>query len=422
MLWQGRFTSPDMVCREPFDVGRGASFASNQGAEKAPLDTTAKSVGRSDRFRWQRHAAKLLHGQGRVGLCRWTVASKTKGVDMVSSSYQDGKRDRVHYEGTQTCGSVWLCPCCGARISETRRGELNRLLSWARGEGYQISMITLTARHGRDDDLRDLLEKMKDAKRRWVQRRDYKAIRPQIIGSVTATEVTGGGGNGWHPHFHVVMITEPGTDLSPLREAWLGALRGAGLEGTGAGWSLQDAAEAGRYVAKWGAAEELALKDQKKGRAGRSPAQLLAASCDDGDTIAAALWAEYADVFHGRRQLVWSRGLKAAAGVDDVDDQEAAQDEQQDGQIETGRTNIPHPVWTGHVAAHAVDAEGKRVPVDRRAELLDRAEEIGTDAALSEIIGGHFSVDVLDLVEPPRPGGLVEAALAAIWPPLGHGP
>jgi hypothetical protein len=264
-------------------------------------------------------------------------------------------------------------------------------------------MITLTARHGRDDDLRDLLEKMKDAKRRWVQRRDYKAIRPQIIGSVTATEVTGGGAYGWHPHFHVVMITEPGTDLSPLREAWLGALRGAGLEGTGAGWSLQDAAEAGRYVAKWGAAEELALKDQKKGRAGRSPAQLLAASCDDGDTIAAALWAEYADVFHGRRQLVWSRGLKAAAGVDDVDDQEAAQDEQQEGQIETGRTNIPHPVWTGHVAAHAVDADGKRVPVDRRADLLDRAEEIGTDAALSEIIEGHFSVDVLeDILRPEK--------------------
>ena len=116
MLWQGRFTSPDMVCRAPFDMGRAASETSNQKGAERPLETTAKSVrhseGRSDRFRWQRHAAKLLQGQGRVGLCRWSVASKSAGVDMVSTSYPGANRDRVHYEGLQTCGSVWACPCC----------------------------------------------------------------------------------------------------------------------------------------------------------------------------------------------------------------------------------------------------------------------------------------------------------------------
>ena len=83
--------------------------------------------------------------------------------------------------GLQTCGSVWACPCCGARISETRRDEMNELLSWARAYGYKVMMLTLTARHGRDDDLSDLLDRMKDAKKRWARHRSYRRIKIRMI-------------------------------------------------------------------------------------------------------------------------------------------------------------------------------------------------------------------------------------------------
>jgi len=388
-----------------------------EAASEASLGTTAKSVrhseGRSDRFRHQRHAAALLGGQARVGLCRWSVVSKSAGVDMVASSYGDGQGDRVHYEGLQTCGSVWACPCCGARISETRRDEMNQLLSWAREQGYRVMMLTLTARHGRDDELADLLERMKDAKQRWARHRSYRRIKPRMIGSVTATEVTGGGAHGWHPHFHVIVILDGDVDLTLLRDAWLASLRGAGLDGAGAAFQAQGADAAGNYIAKWGAAEELALKDRKKGRAGRTPAQLLAASCDEGDRRAGHLWAEYARVFHGRRQLVWSRGLKALAGVGEVDDQEAAQDQQQDGQMETGRANIPHAVWRSDVATRGAD---------RRADLLDRAEEVGPDQAAAEIVEqGLPDRDVIEDPDPPphqpRPGGIGFRIMAEIYDP-----
>lgn len=386
--------------------------AGKKGVEDARLGTTAKSVGhfeaRATRFKHQRHAAKLLKGKGRVGLCRWSVVSKRAGVDMVASSYADGKADRVHYEGLQTCGSVWACPCCSKRISETRRDEMNQLLAWSRSEGHRVSMITLTARHGRDDELSELLERMKDAKRRWAQHRRYKNIKPQMIGSVTATEVTGGGAHGWHPHFHMIIVTDPDCDLEPLRDAWLAALRGAGLDGAGAAFQVQNADQAGKYITKWGAAEELALKDHKKGRTGRTPAQLLAASCDDQDRVAGMLWSEYAEVFHGRRQLVWSRGLKDLAGINDVDDQEAAQDEQQDGQVETARANIEHQVWRSSVAVR--DA-------DKRADLLDRAEEVGPDKAAAELAAGHVpDDDVIEELWQPRPGGLAATALAVVHP------
>lgn len=409
---------------------KGPSQKGKKARAAGRLETTAKSVGqisdgRGDRFRWQRHAAGLLGGQHRVGLCRWSVVSKSAGVDMVASSYADKTPDRVHYEGLQTCGSVWACPCCSARISETRREEMGRLLSWARAEGYVVRMVTLTCRHGRDDDLADLLLRLKGraknakkgvegfrgAKQRTVDDRRYRDhIKPHVIGSVTATEVTGGGAHGWHPHMHMILILDDDIDLTLMRDAWLGSLRGAGLEGSGQGWDVRAADETGKYLAKWGAAEELTLSGHKKGRAGRTPAQLLAASCDDRDNRAGHLWAEYATVFHGRRQLVWSRNLKAMAGVDEVKDDEAAQDQAQDGQTETARANIPHLMWVGDVAV-------KRE--DRRADLLGRAEEIGPEDAAAELIAGHVPGEVLEHERPhrPRSGGLAARALAAIRSP-----
>lgn len=341
---------------------------------------------------------------------------------MVSSSYKDGKPNRVHYEGLQTCGSVWACPCCGARISQTRRDEMNRLLAWARAQGYRVMMLTLTARHGRDDDLDELLAMMKDAKQRWARHRSYSRIKPRMIGSVTATEVTGGGVNGWHPHFHVIVILDGDVVLDPLQGAWIASLRGAGLDGAGAAFQAQGADAAGSYITKWGAAEELTLAQRKKGRGrtGRTPAQLLSASCDEKDHEAGRLWAEYATVFHGRRQLVWSRGLKALAGIGEVDDADAAKDEKQDEQIETGRANISHPIWTKDVAT------GK---VDRRASVADRAEEVGVEQASAELVQGHVpEPDIIDdLIEieevwRPQPGGIAAAALAAVRPPSSQGP
>lgn len=387
------------------------SDAAGAGGEAA-LGITAKSVrhsGRAARFRHQRHAARLLKGKGRVGLCRWSMISRSAGVDAVKSIYENGATG-AHYEGVQTCGSVWVCPCCSARISETRREEMNKLLAWAREQGYRPMMVTLTARHGRDDDLDDLLNRMKDAKQRLGRHRRYTGLKSQIKGSVTATEVTGGGKNGWHPHFHIIVILSGDADLEQLREPWLASLRGAGLDGAGAAFQVQGAEAAGDYIAKWGAAEELTLSNQKKSRSGSgmTPAQLLAASCDDGDVRAGRLWVEYAKVFHGRRQLVWSRGLKALAGIDQVDDEQAAQDQKQEGQTEVGRANISGDLWSKGVAVR--DA-------DRRADLLDRVEEVGPAQAVAELAAGMDElIDEGDWR--PRPGGIAERLAGSIVEPV----
>lgn len=418
------------IVRSPLDASSGGTFASKKQHSKSAkrategrqLGTTAKSVrhfsekkqeNRASRYRHQRHAAQLTKGKRRVGQCRHSVISRAAGVDLVSSNYKDTAGSFAHYEGLQTCGSVWHCPCCGARISETRKDELNQLLAWARAQGYKIKMITLTARHGRDDDLSELLKAMKEAKQRFARHRTYRGIKLHMVGSVTATEVTCGAANGWHPHFHMIVITDEEIDMEPLRGAWLASLRGAGLDGAGAAFQVQNAEAAGRYIGKWGAAEELTMKDQKKSKGGRTPAQLLAASCDDDDRVAGMLWSEYAEAFHGRRQLVWSRGLKAMAGIGEIDDDEAAKDEMQDEQEEVGRANIPHEVWRKDVVARKED---------RRTDILDRAEDIGPDQAVAELLAGHVpDEDIFEEFHQPLPGGLAAKALALVTNPEENG-
>ena len=192
---------------------------------------------RTQKLNHQRTAAKLLPGS-RTANCLWAVASNAAGVDVIHNMNEA----RSRYTGLQTCGSVWACPCCSHTISDGRRQELNDLLAWARSQGYVPVLMSLTARHTKAHKLGDLLDNLKKAKQRLSQRREWRAL--PLIGSVTATEVTGGGTHGWHPHFHTLMLIEATTEaeaiefVERLRDPWLSCLRAFGLDGAGAAFDV----------------------------------------------------------------------------------------------------------------------------------------------------------------------------------------
>jgi len=61
----------------------------------------------------------------------------------------------------------------------------------------------------------------------------------------------------------------------------------------------------------------------KKASSGsRSPFDLLRSYLNDRDKQAGALFVEYAKAFKGKRQLVWSKGLKDLFSIDDKTDPE----------------------------------------------------------------------------------------------------
>ena len=53
------------------------------------------------------------------------------------------------YSGLQTCGSVWTCPVCSAKIAERRRVELLHAMDTHKAADGFVSLLTLTTPHQR---------------------------------------------------------------------------------------------------------------------------------------------------------------------------------------------------------------------------------------------------------------------------------
>lgn len=371
-------------------------------AAGAPLGNNVKSVD---------HAATHERNLSRFA-SKWAAANILKNHDAALSKRlshcgyvarqfevtleRKGDTGKAGFDGLKTCASVWCCPCCSPRISARRKDELDVLLSGARASGLAVVMLTLTARHDRQMKLAPFLDALKGAKRRFRQRREWRGLKPVFVGSVTATEVTHGR-NGWHPHFHEIAVLDcpPAAALSlieGLRAAWLACLHGVGLSGNEAAFQVQSAQAAGAYVAKFGAAEELALQGEKRGRNGSRGVWQLLDDARDGCARSAAIWREYALAFRGRRQLVWSPGLKARFGVGETSDDEAAAEvDPAPPAAEVLRA------WAG-AGDRWRSARRRRVALVQAAEAggsLDAAEYGPTDALRWQLRGGDA------VLEPP---------------------
>lgn len=236
---------------------------------------------------------------------------------------------KAFYHGLMTCGSVWTCPVCAAKISEQRRKELRAAIDTATEQGMFVYFVTLTVPHGVGDDLKELVDKQASALKRMssgmysvknLLRKLYPDV--EVHGYVRAFEVTHGL-NGWHPHFHILVFTNSKARqrfiLDAYRTAWARACRLAGLPAPSYehGCTVQNGAEAAKYASKWGLEDEMTKSHTKKTkRKGATPWGLLRAVLDGDDVDyeprkATALFKSYAEIFKGRRQLYWSNGLRA---------------------------------------------------------------------------------------------------------------
>jgi hypothetical protein len=236
----------------------------------------------------------------------------------------------ARYRNLQTCASVWACPVCASRISERRSGELRQCIEQHEAAGGQVLLLTLTNPHTARDDLGDMLKAQSRAMSRFNGLRVAQLLWAEIgcIGTVRAWEVTHGRqrsrNNGWHPHFHILIFCRSGLDLDDLRPRmyaiWANCCRLAGLPipSQRHGITLEDGSRASEYVSKglWGLDREMTKGHSKQtrpddqGTKGETPFDLLRAFLMDRDKQAAALFREFALTFHGRRQLVYSKGLK----------------------------------------------------------------------------------------------------------------
>lgn len=299
----------------------GSSPAAGAGA----LGTRRTEFPRRDRrgVEWAAlRALRKITRLPRVAKCRLHPHADGVGVLV--------RGNRAHFGGLQTCGSVWACPLCSAKIQAERTDELTLALERAHQQGWKVALLTLTMRHRRGQRLADLWDALSPAWRAAIATDRRVRRAKQLLGVqgwVRRVECTHGP-NGWHLHVHALVFFDGDPEtLDGLRAAvWAGWRRRLGHAGLDADeahgidlrlLSLEQArAEVASYLNKTTyeaarAARELAGQTGKTGRQGnRNPFDVLSDLVALGLAEDLAIWREWEHASRGRRALTWSKGLR----------------------------------------------------------------------------------------------------------------
>lgn len=356
--------NPDVIQRFRYDPKRDENVP-----EKTP--ELASSVARSARFSAQNSATKLLFNRTTprervhaspefvgppvtsearpAGQWRVTGCSRRKIGEYVGILYSPAIR-KAHFGNLMVCGSVWTCPPCAAKISERRKVEIETATNAFKEAGGHLYMVTLTFSHSREDNIASLMRRLSKARIKLRESRGYKVLKQELgqIGDIRTLEVTFGDRNGFHPHEHSLWLTANQFTARKLESfksrlfvLWERACLAAGLAAPNRkrGVDVRHAMSAAEYLAKfgkessWGVASELSKQHVKSGRAvSMSPFDLLR-SYQAGNLEHGNRFIDYAEAFFGKRQIIWSRGLKALFGVAELTDEELAVEQEKDASL-----------------------------------------------------------------------------------------
>lgn len=302
---------------------------------------------------------RLPQNESKIRSQRWEVLGSLWGVSTLPRVRTCGRwshvphgrvgvrknAQTVGYSGLISCGSVWACPRCSAKIMAVRRLELGVLIARARAQGMTIAFGTVTLRHRRGQPLARLWEAVSNGGRAVTNSSRVKRLRQELgrVGYVRAFEVTHGG-NGWHPHIHTIQLFSEDVSqaqLDTLRDAEFAIWERQALK-RGLGRPLKKCYELRKvtnadtafsdYFAKavynpsaQAVAFEMTGSQTKRGRErARTPWQILADFHKTGDAQDLELWHEYERASFRKNALVWSRGLKQMFDIGEIDDETIA--------------------------------------------------------------------------------------------------
>lgn len=377
-------------------VGKNPSNAVDSGL-CPPLGNTAKSSpptklqeNRAKRFELLSVARSIFIAEGvKQGLkhasdFHRTACCKYHPVGSHVAVHRSKAVSKAFFTGLQTCGSVWACPVCAAKIQEKRRIEVAKAVSYAYANDLQPVLVTLTFPHKFADSLKDLLKAQADALARLRKGKQWDKFKAEInfSGLIRSLELTFGA-NGWHPHTHELWFVGKDVDPELIKEEvvdrWWSACTRAGLVTDDDLHSFYRHAvdvkgncSASDYLAKqdsskhWGVDREVAKASSKQGKAsGLHPFAFLTE-----ENRNPSRWLEYTQAIKGKSQLFWSHGLKATMCIADKSDQELAE-ESTEGADMLGMLSPDD--WRAIRKA------------EKRSEVLDIAENFPTNEAWSKI-------------------------------------
>jgi hypothetical protein len=335
-----------------------------------PPPAKKRGEGRAGRTRLRTIAGQMLPKERVAGCGRKLVGSRATLIAR-------GERGAA-WSGIETCGSIWLCAVCAAKVAELRRAEVEWIADQhVKAEAPRPSpcfvgpmpyrkpgavyMATFTVPHTAFQSARELRDGVANAFRRFQSGAPWKRAKAHagIVGTVRALEVTHGR-KGWHPHLHVLLFADDlAAEIEEELSFWMFDRWAAMVARGGLGECSPDAfdfhkchraVDAAGYVGKWGCDSEIAKAGTKTARdANKSPWGLLLAA-NDGEPRARDLFEEYGMAMKGSRHLTWSKGLRELYGLgpEKTDEELAAAEEPFEGAKVLG--TVEAPVWRKIVA------------------------------------------------------------------------
>lgn len=264
------------------------------------------------------------------------------GVMLRKTDIKEGTRAGL--AGVSTCGSVWLCPVCSAKVSAQRADEVARVVEAGMKEGLKVYLATLTVRHDKWHPLEQIWDGVGKGWRAITSGRTGQSLKADygLTGWLKAVEVTWSPKNGWHVHLHVLMFLRPSeSSLEVLKmtiwKAWKRGISKAGLNAHANAGGLDfteakgDVGALGQYLTKQARsmANEAVMGSEKLAKGENlTPFQLGAYAVETGDLEALEAWQEYARISRGKKQLTWSKGLRELADLEpEKSDEEIAGEE-----------------------------------------------------------------------------------------------
>lgn len=351
-------------------LGTNAKSSPTSGSAVETQDLAKARMARAQRYQALAQARSFVGFQGlllqipgdkfhRIFSCHYANISDFIEV------FHNVEHQKSFYGGLATCGSVWACPVCAAKIQERRRQELVKFIDYAYAteqracfpaltdgsfvivpkDVYSPVMVTFTFPHYAFQTLKDLILRQRLAFTFLRKGNTWDLFRKRFgfKGLIRSLEVTNGN-NGWHPHTHELWLVRPMTSrdredfVAFVKNRWRQSCIKAGLldpELRSVSFDLHAIdvrfnVSSGEYLAKqdssreWGADHEIAKASSKKGRlSGVHPHEFLIRNSPGDDRK----YIEYATTMRDlrARQLYWSSGLKELVGLNDVTDEQIAQ-------------------------------------------------------------------------------------------------
>lgn len=121
------------------------------------------------------------------------------------------------------CSSVWLCPVCSSIIQSKRADDVQKAIDWANDNDYKVAMVTYTSSHNVKMSLVEFGQRLQKAYE-MMMKNIRKSRKKYEIGYIKGVEFTHSYRNGWHKHYHVILILKKECDVDSyfqtIKKSW----------------------------------------------------------------------------------------------------------------------------------------------------------------------------------------------------------